>query len=161
MTKQAWSVNDFLFRKKKLCRTVHNDSWVIASRQDSCILPTGVASHSAGFGWPCLLMEQAIYNVLTPPLEILFWVLAVSFCFVGELAYHGHRVKVYDRSRQALEKASNVLEEHKKQLRREECMINRDFVVRLIQQYHSCYNNWLVNMAVSAKHRLQTTSTLS
>ena len=149
------------YLEKKLCRTVHNDSWVIASRQGSSILPTGVANHSAGFGWPCLLMEQAIYNALTPAPEILFWVLAVSFCFVGELAYHGHRVKVYDRSRQALEKASNVLEEHKEQLRREECMINRDFVVRLIQQYHSCYNNWLVNMAVSAKHRLQTTSTLS
>lgn len=49
-------------------------------------------------------------------------------CIAGELAYHGHRVKVYDRSRQALERASNVLEEHKEQLRREECMITRDFV---------------------------------
>ena len=64
---------------------------------------------------------------------------AVSFCFTGELAYHGHRVKVYDRSRQALERASNVLEEHKEQLRREECMITPNFVVRLIQQYQPCY----------------------
>ena len=49
---------------------------------------------------------------------------------LGELAYHGHRVKVYDRSSQALERARNVLEEHKEQLRREELMITGDFVVR-------------------------------
>jgi len=61
-------------------------------------------------------------------------------CIAGELAYHGHRVKVYDRSRQALERASNVLEEHKEQLRREECMITPNFVVSMIQQYQPCYN---------------------
>ena len=59
-----------------------------------------------------------------------FW--GFFFAFLGELAYHGHRVKVYDRSRQALERASNVLEEHKEQLRREECLITRNFVVRSI-----------------------------
>lgn len=80
-------------------------------------------------------MELAMHNVLTLAPEI------VSFYFVGELAYHGHRVKVYDRSRQALERASNVLEEHKEQLRREECMITRDFVVRMIQQYQSYYKS--------------------
>ncbi|KAJ7360105.1 hypothetical protein OS493_018089 [Desmophyllum pertusum] len=49
-------------------------------------------------------------------------------CIAGELAYHGLRVKVYDRSSQALERANNVLEEHKEQLRREEMMITRNFV---------------------------------
>lgn len=49
-------------------------------------------------------------------------------CIAGELAYHGHRVKVYDRSSQALEQAHNVLEEHKDKLRREELMITRNFV---------------------------------
>lgn len=47
----------------------------------------------------------------------------------GELAYHGHRVKVYDRSRQALDHAHNVLGDHKEKLRREELMITCNFVV--------------------------------
>lgn len=49
-------------------------------------------------------------------------------CIAGELAYHGHRVKVYDRSRQALDHAHNVLGEHKEKLRREELMITCNFV---------------------------------
>ena len=58
------------------------------------------------------------------------------FAVVGELAYHGHRVKVYDRSSQALEQAHNVLEEHKDKLRREELMITRNFVVRVFMGVH-------------------------
>ena len=52
-------------------------------------------------------------------------------CIAGELAYYGHRVKVYDRNGQALERASQVLEEQKDKLRREELMITRNFLVSI------------------------------
>ncbi|XP_078349545.1 5-formyl-3-hydroxy-2-methylpyridine 4-carboxylate 5-dehydrogenase-like isoform X2 [Oculina patagonica] len=64
-------------------------------------------------------------------------------CIAGELAYHGHRVKVYDRSNQALERARNVLEEHKEQLRREERMITGNFVgtVTFTEDLENCVRN--------------------
>lgn len=48
----------------------------------------------------------------------------------GELAYHGHRVKVYDTNAEALRKAKEELETQKEELRRDELMLVADFVVR-------------------------------
>ena len=57
LTEQAWSIKDLLYdfwgnfsRRKQ---------WVVPSGQDSSILPTQVANHSAGFDSSCLLEHRA------------------------------------------------------------------------------------------------------
>jgi len=58
LTEQAWSIKDLLygFRGNFSCRTRR----VVPSGQDSPILPTRVANHSAGFDSSCPLAELAI-----------------------------------------------------------------------------------------------------
>ena len=59
LTEQAWSIKDLLyygFRGNFSCEKRR----VVLSRQDSSILPTWVANHSAGFDSSCPLMELAI-----------------------------------------------------------------------------------------------------
>jgi len=56
----AWLIKDLLygFQGNLLCRT----QWVVPSGQNSSILPTRVANHSAGFGSSCQLELDKIYN---------------------------------------------------------------------------------------------------
>jgi len=58
LTEQAWSIKDLLygFWGNFSCRTRR----VVLSGQDSAILPTQVANHSAGFDSSCPLTELAI-----------------------------------------------------------------------------------------------------
>jgi len=60
LTEQAWSIKDlfygFLGKGIFSCGTQR----VVASRQDSSILPARVANHSTGFDSSCLLRELAI-----------------------------------------------------------------------------------------------------
>ena len=58
LTEQAWSIKDSLygFRGIFSCGT----QWVVPSGQDSSILPTWVANHSAHFGSSCPLTELAV-----------------------------------------------------------------------------------------------------
>ncbi|EDO41282.1 predicted protein [Nematostella vectensis] len=49
-------------------------------------------------------------------------------CIAGELAYHGARVNLYDRSAQAMEKSKEMLIQQKEQLKREEVMATSDFI---------------------------------
>jgi len=68
LTEQVWSIKDSLcgIKKKygiKNTKSPNFSSWtqrVILSGQDSAILPTWVANHSAGFGSSCPLTEIAI-----------------------------------------------------------------------------------------------------
>jgi len=46
----------------------------------------------------------------------------------GELAYHGHRVKIFDSNVQTLNKVRNILEDDKKQLYREGLLPQKNFV---------------------------------
>ena len=57
-TEQAWSIKDLLygFWGISYCGTQQ----AVASGQDSTILPTQVANHSAGFGPSCPLMELTL-----------------------------------------------------------------------------------------------------
>lgn len=47
----------------------------------------------------------------------------------GEMAYHGHRVKLHDANVNTLNTAYDRIEEDKRQLREEGLLPNRNFVV--------------------------------
>jgi len=47
----------------------------------------------------------------------------------GEMAYHGHRVKLHDAKVNALNTAYDRIEEDKRQLREEGLLPNRNFIV--------------------------------
>lgn len=49
--------------------------------------------------------------------------------FAGEMAYHGHRVKLFDNNIDALNSAHERIEEDKKQLREEGLLSHRNFIV--------------------------------
>lgn len=59
LTKQPWSIKHLLYRKRNLfcCGT----QWVSSSRQESTILPAGIANHRAGFGSSRPFTELAIF----------------------------------------------------------------------------------------------------
>lgn len=48
---------------------------------------------------------------------------------LGELAYHGHQVKIWDVSIPALNAVYNVIEDDKKQLREDGLLFQKNFVV--------------------------------
>lgn len=48
---------------------------------------------------------------------------------LGELAYHGHRVKIWDVSIPALNAVYNIIEDDKKQLREDGLLFQKNFVV--------------------------------
>lgn len=48
---------------------------------------------------------------------------------IGELAYHGHRVKIWDVSIPALNAVYNIIEDDKKQLREDGLLFQKNFVV--------------------------------
>ena len=50
-------------------------------------------------------------------------------CFAGEMAYHGHRVKMYDNNLNALNSAYQRIEEDKHQLREDGLMAHQNFIV--------------------------------
>jgi len=62
LTEQAWSIKDLLYEKKtpKHDKFSLRDKARIPSGQDSSILPTRVANHSASFGSSCPLTELGI-----------------------------------------------------------------------------------------------------
>lgn len=47
----------------------------------------------------------------------------------GELAYHGHRVKIWDVNIEALNAVYRILEEDKKQLTEDGLLFQKNFVV--------------------------------
>ena len=49
----------------------------------------------------------------------------------GEFAYHGHRVKMYDSCISALDTVYARMEEDKRDLRIEELLLHKNFIVRL------------------------------
>lgn len=62
----------------------------------------------------------------------LLW-FSFKWIILGELAYHGHRVKIWDVNNQALNTVFNVLEDDKKQLR-EDGLFQKNFVVSRIKK---------------------------
>jgi len=48
---------------------------------------------------------------------------------IGEMAYHGHRVKIYDNNLNALDSAYYRIEEDKKLLRDEGLLLHKNFIV--------------------------------
>ena len=58
LTKHAWSVKDLLYGFQG--KFSYETRWVVLSGQDSSILSTRVANHSAGFDSSYPLMELAI-----------------------------------------------------------------------------------------------------
>ncbi len=53
--------------------------------------------------------------------------------FPGEMAYHGHRVKLFDNNIDALNSAHERIEEDKKQLREEGLLSHKNFIVSNIK----------------------------
>ena len=53
----------------------------------------------------------------------------LKFDISGEMAYHGHRVKIYDRDLNALNSAYKRIEEDKKNLRDEGLMLHKNYIV--------------------------------
>lgn len=49
--------------------------------------------------------------------------------FTGELAYHGHRVKMFDSNKDALNKVFSRLQEDRKLLKKEGLMAHDNFLV--------------------------------
>jgi uncharacterized protein with GYD domain len=58
--------------------------------------------------------------------------------FSGELAYHGHRVKVYDHNINILNSTYERIEEDKKSLREGGLMTHKNFVVSGYYSLASC-----------------------
>ena len=49
--------------------------------------------------------------------------------FVGEMAYHGHRVRLYDNNVKSLNSAYMRIEEDKKYLHEQGLLLHKNFVV--------------------------------
>ena len=58
----------------------------------------------------------------------------LKWIILGELAYHGHRVKIWDVNNQALNNVFNILEDDKKQLREDGLLFQKNFVVSRIKK---------------------------
>ena len=56
------------------------------------------------------------------------------------MAYHGHRVKLFDNNIEALNSAHEKMEEDKKQLREEGLLPHKNFIVSWLSSINKCIN---------------------